>query len=68
MASCTVRSFSEATGVAAPQILRILLKEGAVANLNSELDPVALESANKALDAARAEVTAGLIDLDHLGL
>jgi translation initiation factor IF-2 len=36
---CTVRSFSEATGVAAPQILRILLKEGAVANLNSELDP-----------------------------
>lgn len=36
--------------------------------LNSELDPVALESANEALDAARAEVTAGLIDLDHLGL
>lgn len=36
--------------------------------LNSELDPVALELANEDLESARAEVTAGLIEFDHLGL
>lgn len=36
--------------------------------LNSELDPVALESASEDLESARAEVTAGLIEVDHLGL
>ena len=36
---CTVRSFSEATGVPTPQILRTLLKEGTITNLNSKLDP-----------------------------
>jgi len=36
---CTVRTFSEATGVASPQILRLLLAEGVMANVNTELDP-----------------------------
>ncbi|MFV2066282.1 MAG: translation initiation factor IF-2 [Pirellulales bacterium] len=36
---CTVRTFSEATGVPSPQILRLLLAEGVMANVNTELDP-----------------------------
>jgi len=36
--------------------------------LNPELDPGALEAAGESLEAARAEVTAGLIEFDHLGL
>lgn len=36
--------------------------------LNPDLDPTVLEAANDAVENARAEVTAGLIDLDHLGL
>jgi len=35
--------------------------------LNPGLDPAVLEAANESLESARAEVTAGLIDLDHLG-
>ncbi len=36
---CTVRAFSEATGVPAPQILRMLLGEGVMANVNTHLEP-----------------------------
>jgi len=36
--------------------------------LNSHLDPAALEAATLALEEARAEVTAGLIEIDQLGL
>jgi len=36
---CTVRAFSEATGCPAPQILRVLLSESVVANVNTQLDP-----------------------------
>ena len=35
--------------------------------LNPGLDLAVLKTANEALESARAEVTAGLIDLDHLG-
>ncbi len=36
---CTVRTLSEAAGVPAASILRILLGEGLMANITSELDP-----------------------------
>ncbi len=36
--------------------------------LNRELDPAVLETATLALEEARAEVTAGLIEIDQLGL
>jgi len=36
--------------------------------LSSELDPEVLETATVALEEARAEVTAGLIEIDQLGL
>jgi translation initiation factor IF-2 len=36
---CTVRSFSEAIGVSAPQVLRQMMNLGAVANINSEIEP-----------------------------
>jgi basic membrane lipoprotein Med (substrate-binding protein (PBP1-ABC) superfamily) len=35
--------------------------------LNPSLEPAVLQTSKEALEAARAEVTAGLIDLDHLG-
>ncbi len=36
---CTVRVFSESTGVPVPDIMRILLREGVMATVNAELDP-----------------------------
>ncbi len=36
--------------------------------LNGELDPAVLESASAALEEARAEVTAGFVEIDRLGL
>jgi basic membrane lipoprotein Med (substrate-binding protein (PBP1-ABC) superfamily) len=36
--------------------------------VNSELDPALLEAATVAMEEARAEVTAGLIEVDRLGL
>jgi len=36
---CTVRSFSEAIGVPAQQVLRQLLQLGTMGNINAELDP-----------------------------
>jgi basic membrane lipoprotein Med (substrate-binding protein (PBP1-ABC) superfamily) len=36
--------------------------------LNRDLDPSVLERANEALEEARAEVTAGLVEVDRLGL
>ena len=35
---CTVRSFSEGTGVPVPEVMRILLREGVMATVNAELD------------------------------
>jgi translation initiation factor IF-2 len=40
---CTVRSFSEAIGVSAQQVLRQLLTLGTMANINSEIDPETAE-------------------------
>ncbi len=36
---CTVRELSEAAGVSAPEILRILMAEGVVTNITSLMDP-----------------------------
>jgi len=36
---CTVRSFSEATGAPAKDVLRILLSEGTMATITAQLDP-----------------------------
>ena len=36
---CTVRSFSEATGVAARDVLGVLLREGTMANITAQIDP-----------------------------
>jgi basic membrane lipoprotein Med (substrate-binding protein (PBP1-ABC) superfamily) len=36
--------------------------------VNSALDPVDLQNVESALETARAEVTAGLVEFDHLGL
>jgi translation initiation factor IF-2 len=47
---CTVRGFSEATGVPAPSILRVLLSEGVMANITAELDPEMAELVAEELD------------------
>lgn len=36
---CTVKELSEAAGVPAVQILRILMEEGVMANINAQMDP-----------------------------
>ena len=56
---CTVKELSEAAGVQAMQILKILMEEGVMANINAQIDPELTEYIAEALglevDFAQAE-------------